>query len=50
MPAAILALLLSLGCQATVIQTPIGPAAVVLVCPAPVGPPPEPAGPEERQG
>ena len=41
MPPAILALLLSIGCQVTEIQTPIGPAAVVLVCPAPVSAPAE---------
>mgnify|MGYP001021280768 CR=1 FL=1 len=49
MPGAIVALLLGLGCQATLIQAPSGPAALVLICPPPVAMPSEPA-PEERQG
>lgn len=47
MPASMLALLLALGCQATLIQAPAGPAAVVLICPPPVS---APAAPEGRQG
>lgn len=50
MPAALLALLLASGCQATLIQAPSGPAAVMLICPPPVVAPAEPAAPEERQG
>jgi len=50
MPTAIAALLLALGCRATIIETPAGPVAVVLICPPPVVPPAAPQGPEERQG
>ena len=49
MPAALLALLLASGCQATLIEGRGGPAAVVLICPPPVSAPAAPA-PEERQG
>ncbi len=50
MLATVMAMLLALGCQATIVQTPAGPVAVVLVCPPPVVPPVVPQGPEERQG
>jgi len=50
MLATVMAALIALGCQATVVQTPAGPVAVVLICPPPIVPPAASQGPEERQG
>lgn len=48
MPLSIVAALIALGCRATVIETPIGPAASVWICPPPIAAPAEP-GREERE-
>lgn len=47
MPAALVALLIALGCQPVQVTTPVGPALSVWVCP-PIAPAPAPEAPEER--